>query len=46
LNLFDAEGDDIAYYYTYAYPQGNTEDGVTTHPVEPRQVRVAVTAQF
>jgi hypothetical protein len=46
LNLFDTRADDIAYFYTYAFPQGNTEDGVTTHPVEPRQVRFTVTAHL
>jgi len=46
LNLFNTTADDIAYYYTYAFPQGNTEDGVTIHPVEPRQVRFTVTAHL
>jgi hypothetical protein len=46
INLLDKKGDDIAYYYTYAYPKGNTEDGITVHPIEPREVRFSVTAHL
>lgn len=48
FNLFNTNADDITYYYTSRLP-GEPDDGVNDfhfHPVEPVQVRVAVTARF
>jgi outer membrane receptor protein involved in Fe transport len=44
LNLFDAKDPDITYYYASRLP-GEPVDGIADkhlHPVEPRQVRLAV----
>lgn len=48
FNLFNADADDITYYYASRLP-GEPDGGVNDfhfHPVEPVQVRVAVTARF
>lgn len=48
LNVLDARADDIQYYYTSRL-RGETADGVEdvhAHPVEPRQVRVALEWRF
>jgi hypothetical protein len=44
LNLFDAVADDIQYYYTSRLPgePATGVDDVHFHPVEPRQVRIAL----
>ena len=47
FNLFGSKSNDIAYYYTYAYPQGAPgTDGILLHPVMPRQVRATVSLSF
>jgi hypothetical protein len=55
LNLFDAQADDIAYFYPYRLPGPVTPDGMPTvpvntnfviHPVEPFQLRGSLTAHF
>ncbi len=48
FNLFNTKGDDITYFYTSRLP-GEPAGGVDDyhfHPVEPIQVRVAVSARF
>jgi hypothetical protein len=47
LNLLDRRDHDIDYAYTYRQtPTGASQFGDVFHPVEPIQVRAAVTAQF
>jgi len=47
LNLFDEKGDDITYYYESQLPgEVAPVDDIHFHPVEPRQIRVALTARF
>lgn len=48
LNVFDAEDSDIDYFYTSRLPGEPAEgvDDIHTHPVNPREVRVALTATF
>lgn len=45
LNLLDAEGSDIEYYYPSRLPGevGSGVDDVHFHPIEPRQLRIALT---
>src|SRR5581483_4395132 len=48
LNVFDAKVSDIDYYYTSRLP-GEPAEGVNdihTHPIEPREVRLVLTATF
>ena len=48
LNLFDADDDDIAYYYTSRL-EGEPAAGVDdrhVHPNEPFQIRVGLTAHY
>ena len=48
LNLFDAENNDIAYFYTSRLP-GDPPAGVDDyhiHPAEPREIRVTATVRF
>lgn len=48
LNLFDADNNDIAYFYTSRLP-GEPAGGVDDfhiHPAEPRQFRVTATYRF
>jgi hypothetical protein len=48
FNLFDRQASDIDYYYASRLP-GEAAAGVGDihfHPVEPRSVRVTVTANF
>jgi hypothetical protein len=48
FNLFDREGSDIDYFYASRL-KGEPADGVEDihfHPVEPRSVRVTLTANF
>ncbi len=48
LNVFDAEDSDVDYFYTSRLPGEPAEgvDDIHTHPVNPREVRVALTATF
>ncbi len=48
FNLFDSKASDIDYYYTSRLP-GEPAEGVADrhfHPVEPRSLRVTLTARF
>ena len=48
FNLFDSKASDIDYYYTSRLP-GEPSEGVADrhfHPVEPRSVRLTLTAHF
>ncbi len=48
FNLFDSKASDIDYYYTSRLP-GEPAEGVADrhfHPVEPRSVRLTLTAHF
>jgi hydrogenase/urease accessory protein HupE len=47
LNLLDRKDDDISYYYeSQTTPGGAAAEEVHFHPVEPIQVRAALTARF
>ena len=47
LNLFDAEDNDITYYYESQLPgEAAPVNDIHFHPVEPRSLRVALTASF
>ncbi|MDC4226566.1 MAG: TonB-dependent receptor [Candidatus Manganitrophus sp.] len=50
LNVFDAEDSDIDYFYESSIPAidgvGGSAEDIHTHPVNPREVRVALTATF
>lgn len=46
LNLFDAEDDDITYFYESQAPGEAAFEGRHSHPVEPRTVRVNVAYDF
>jgi hydrogenase/urease accessory protein HupE len=47
LNLLDREDDDISYYYeSQTTPGGTPTEEIHFHPVEPIQVRAALTARF
>ena len=48
LNLTNANADDIAYFYTSRLrgEPVNGVDGVHSHPIEPRQVRVSAEYRF
>jgi hypothetical protein len=48
LNVFDADVNDIEYFYTSRLP-GEPVDGVDDfhlHPAEPRTIRATLTAYF
>ena len=48
FNLFDRKASDIDYYYASRLkgePAGGVDD-VHSHPVEPRSLRLTVTANF
>ena len=48
FNLFDRTASDIDYFYTSRLPgepAGGVDD-VHFHPVEPRRVRISLTAAF
>ena len=48
FNLFDRRGSDIDYYYASRL-KGEPAEGVNDihfHPVEPRSVRLTLTANF
>jgi len=47
LNAFDSEDNDITYYYESQLPgEASPVEDIHFHPVEPRQVRVALVATF
>jgi len=47
LNLFDAEDDDITYLYeSQSSPTAPVYEGLHSHPVEPRTVRVTAAYDF
>jgi len=47
FNLFDAEDDDISYFYESQLPgESAPVDDIHFHPVEPRTLRVTVTVGF
>lgn len=47
LNLFDAADNDITYYYESQLPgEAAPVNDIHFHPVEPRSLRVALTAEF
>ncbi len=48
LNLLDAKASDVDYFYASRLP-GEPEGGVLdvhTHPVEPRSIRLGISATF
>ncbi|MFK3736344.1 TonB-dependent receptor [Massilia sp. TN1-12] len=48
FNLFDRQASDVDYYYTSRLPGEPAQgvDGIHTHPVEPRTVRLTLRASF
>ncbi|MBS0445317.1 MAG: TonB-dependent receptor [Proteobacteria bacterium] len=46
FNLFDSKASDIDYYYTSRLPGRPAQDGIHFHPVEPRSLRLTLTANF
>jgi hypothetical protein len=47
LNAFDAQADDITYFYESQLPgEPAPVADVHFHPVEPRQVRVSLQTRF
>jgi len=46
LNLFNAEGDDITYLYESKAPNEAAFEGLHSHPVEPRTLRVTMAYDF
>jgi hypothetical protein len=48
LNLLNGKAEDIQYFYTSRLRGEPTDgvDGIHSHPVEPRQVRVSVQYDF
>ena len=48
FNVFDSEVSDIDYFYTSRLrgePDAGVDD-IHLHPIEPRQLRISVTAKF
>jgi len=47
FNLFDAQVDDIAYYYTSRItPTADPKGDIHFHPAEPRSVRLTASISF